>query len=196
MTPKEFRIVLDDLGLKSNSGHTLTGADTPNAKYTMYSNWAAACEDFAIISQKYIVCGYLFDYERKTIDQYKKIAVLFNKSGKIASEQGLRFAFHNHDFEFQNLEGQLPYDLLLANTDPKHVNFELDLYWIKKADKNPITYFNKHKGRFLLWHIKDMEAGSDKFFTEVGNGIIKLVRNLCCESDCRYATFLRRTRCM
>jgi len=172
MSPKEFRIVLDDLGLKTNSGHTLTGANTPKASYTMYSNWAAACEDFASIGQKYIVCGYLFDYERKNLDQYRKIADLFNKSGKIASEHGIKFAYHNHDFEFENLEGQLPYDLLLANTDPNYVNFELDLYWIKKAGKDPLTYFKNHKGRFPLWHIKDMEAGSDKFFTEVGNGII------------------------
>lgn len=172
MTPKEFRKVIDDLGLKTHSGHTNTGADKPKAKYTMYSDWAAACEDFATIGQKYIVCGYLFDFERKSIDQYKRIADLFNKSGRIASDHGLKFAYHNHDFEFQTLEGQLPYDLLLANTDPQYVNYELDLYWIKKAEKDPLAYFKNHKGRFPLWHIKDMEAGPEKFFTEVGNGII------------------------
>ena len=68
-------------------------------------------------------------------------------------------------------DGKLPYDLLLA-TDPKLVKMELDLYWVTKAGRDPLTLFKQHPGRFPLWHVKDMDRTEKKFFTEVGNGSI------------------------
>ena len=78
--------------------------------------------------------------------------------GVRCNAKGLRFGYHNHDREFSTqLEGQTIYDFMLANTDPKKVMFQLDLYWCVMGGKNPVDYFNKYPGRFELWHIKDKE---------------------------------------
>ena len=172
MTPSDYKKVLDDLGLVMNSGHTLTGSMNPKQTRTMINNWEAACEDAAAMNQKHFVCAWLAPDERNTIDKYKELAELFNKCGEKAKEYGIGFAFHNHDFEFFEIDGIVPYDVLLAETDASLVNYELDLYWIIKAGKDPLKYFEKYPGRFPLWHVKDMEDTDEKFFTEVGNGTI------------------------
>ncbi|MFV1979998.1 MAG: sugar phosphate isomerase/epimerase family protein, partial [Rhodothermia bacterium] len=83
---------------------------------------------------------------------------------------GIRFAYHNHDFEFADLEGQVPYDLLLERTEPDFVAMEIDLYWIRAVGHEPLPYFEQYPGRFKLCHVKDMDlAGA---MTEVGSGII------------------------
>lgn len=172
MPLSEFKMVLSDLGLTMKSGHTLTGNHKKDQTRTMINNWDAACEDFANVGMNYIVLAYLFDFERKSIDDYKKIIDLLNTSGEIAKKHGLTMAYHNHDFEFMTLENQVPYDLMLAQTDASIVKYELDLYWVRKAEKDAVAYFQKNPGRFPLWHVKDMENSPEKFFTEVGNGVI------------------------
>lgn len=172
MAPIEFKKVLGNLGLKMKSGHTLTGNQDPKATHTMSNQWEAVCEDAATMGQKSIICGYFFDDERKTIDDYKKHAELFNRCGEKANEYGLAFGHHNHDFEFIPIDGQIPYDILLNESDPDKVKFELDLYWIRKGNADYKEYFAKHPGRFPWWHIKDMDASEEQFFTEVGNGVI------------------------
>lgn len=172
MSLEEFKLVLNDLGLTMNSGHTLTGNMKKEQTRTMINNWDAACEDFSNIGMKSIVLAYLFDFERKTLSDYNKIIELLNKCGEIAHVYGLQMAYHNHDFEFMNLEGKIPYDVMLEETDRNLVKYELDLYWVAKANKDAVTYFNNHPGRFPLWHVKDMDNTPDKFFTEVGKGVI------------------------
>lgn len=172
MKVAEFKMVLADLGLTMNSGHTLTGNHKKDQTRTMVNQWEAACEDFANVGMKSIVLAYLFDYERKKIDDYHYISDLLNKCGETAKKHGLQMAYHNHDFEFMPLEGMTPYDVMLAETDKDLVKYELDLYWVKKANKEAATYFKNHSGRFPLWHVKDMDNTPDKFFTEVGNGVI------------------------
>jgi sugar phosphate isomerase/epimerase len=81
-------------------------------------------------------------------------------------------AYHNHDFEFAAIGGTVPYDLILAGTDPRTVQMEMDLYWVTKAGLNPVSLFEKHPGRFPLVHVKDMDNTPRKFFTEVGRGVI------------------------
>lgn len=172
MSPKEFKSTLNGLGLDMRCGHVSTGAEDKSLKRTLIGgDWEGACSDFANVGQTHIVMPYLQDFERKGIDDYKRLIDLLNTSGEVASKYGLKFGYHNHDFEFKMLDGELPYDLLLKGTDPKYVNFELDLYWIKFAGKDPFDYFEKHPGRFMLWHVKDMDA-RDKYFSEVGNGVI------------------------
>ncbi len=124
------------------------------------------------IGHEYVVCPYLDASERKTLDQYRQHAALFNKAGQACREVGLQFAYHNHDFEFVTMDGKMPFDLLLAETDPKLVKIELDLYWITRAGHDPLAYFDKHPGRFALFHVKDMDNTPKKFFTEVGRGTI------------------------
>lgn len=169
---ENFKMILEDLGLKMYSGHTATGIGAGKDSYNMSNNWEAVCEDAAFMGQKYIVCGWFSPDERKTIDDYKRFAQLFNKCGEKAKEYGLQFCHHNHDFEFLPLGGLVPYDILLNETDKNLVKFELDHYWTQKANVDSIQLMNKHKGRFPLWHIKDMDNTPSKSFTEVGSGII------------------------
>ena len=171
-TVKQFANILNRIGLKMISSHTLIGQHAPQQKNTMINNWEAACADAAEIGQSYIVCAYLFDFERKGIDDYKKHAELFNRCGEIAKQYKIQLAYHNHDFEFLNLDGEIPFDVLLAETEKDLLHFELDLYWIKKAGKDTEAYFLKAPGRYPLWHVKDMDNSPEQYFTEVGRGII------------------------
>ena len=90
----------------------------------------------------------LFDeFERKSIDQYKELCELFVKCGEVAQKSGIQFCYHNHEFEFVELEGQIPMDIILSNTDAFNVKLELDIYWTRFADINPIKFFNDNRGR-------------------------------------------------
>lgn len=172
MAPSEFKKVLADLGMTMQSCHVKTGNENPQQKRTMTNDWEGFCADNVEVGAKSVVCGYFHEGERKSIDDYKRHADLFNKCGEIAKKHGLNFAHHNHDFEFFELDGQVPYDLLLSQTDPNLVSFELDHYWTTKAGVKSLDYIDKHPGRFPIWHIKDMDDTKEQFFTEVGSGII------------------------
>jgi len=171
-TAKEFKALLKGLGLTPVSGHYGAGVERKDVKGTLSNDWRRAMEDAAELGQKYANCAYLTPNERKSIDDYKRYADLFNKSGEIAKEFGIQFGYHNHDFEFQKLDGEIPYDIITGKTDPKLVKLELDLYWAVRAGLDPVELFKKHPGRFPLWHVKDMEKGPDKAFAEVGTGSI------------------------
>lgn len=172
MKPKDFQTMCYQRGLKIISGHVTTGFNTPQKQRTMVRNWGAALDDFSKIDQDFVVLSYLNEIERKTIDDYKRIADLLNECGEQSRKRGIRMTYHNHDFEFITLDGQTPYDVLLENTDPKFVTFQMDIYWAYKVGVDPVTYFEKYPGRFELWHVKDMDATDEKYFTEVGNGVI------------------------
>ena len=105
---------------------------------------------------------------RKTLDDYKRVGEAFTRVGAQARAAGLRFAYHNHAFEFAPLEGRVPYDVLLESTDPAMVEFELDLYWITDGGGDPLAYFRRWPGRFPLVHIKDKAA--DGKMVDVGAG--------------------------
>lgn len=171
-TKENFKMILRDMDLKMHSGHTATGIGMGKDSYNMSNNWEAVCEDAAYMEQKYIVCGWFPPDERKTVDNYKQFAQLFNKCGEKAKEYGLQFCHHNHDFEFVPINGAIPYDILLMETDKTLVKFELDQYWAKKADVNVKKLIKNNPGRFPLFHIKDMDNTAEKAFTEVGTGII------------------------
>lgn len=172
MSPAEFKKMLDDNGLKMRSGHIMTGRTMPEVKRTLSNDWEAALEDFKNVGQEAVFCGYFMPEERKSLDDYKQIAELFNKCGEKAKEYGLLFGHHNHDFEFEPIDGQSPMDILFKETDPDKVFFELDLYWTKKAGQDSISLFEKYPGRFPYWHVKDMNNEQEQFFAEVGSGII------------------------
>jgi sugar phosphate isomerase/epimerase len=124
------------------------------------------------IGHKYLLVAWLRPEERKSLDDYRRHADLFNEAGAALRREGLLFAYHNHDFEFAPLEGQVPYDLLLERTDPNVVKLEMDLYWTVKGGARPVEYFERHPGRFHLLHVKDMDATPRRFFADVGRGRI------------------------
>lgn len=171
IAPLEFKKILDDLELSMPSGHTQTGLNVPDQVGTMTNNFDQVCEHAASIGQEAIINGWYQQSRFSTIDEVKKLIDLYNKCGATAKKHGVVFAHHNHDFEFKELEGTSTYELMLKESS-EDVKFELDLYWIKKAGKDPLAYFDKYPGKFPYWHVKDMDDTPEQFFTEVGKGVI------------------------
>jgi len=169
---REIKQITEDLGMQVRSAHVGTGLLNPTYVGSLTNNWKQVIEDAALLEQEYLVLAYLQADERKTIDDYKKICDLLNKCGEMAKNAGIQLAYHNHAFEFEVLEGIVPYDFMLEACDKGLVQFEMDMYWMKRAKKDPLTYFKQHSGRFPLWHVKDMSADEDQFFASVGDGII------------------------
>jgi len=182
MKPKEFATMVEDMGMKLRSSHVLPGTQLPEEAplppdFLTLTNGLQQLVDMAAESgQNYLTCAFMFPSEHKTLDQYRRMIELFNRAGEACKKAGLNFAYHNHDFEFETLEGQRPYDLMLAQTDKDLVGMELDLYWATKSGNDPVALFEKHPGRFPMWHVKDMDNTDKKFFTEVGNGTIDFKR--------------------
>lgn len=169
-TRTEFQNILRNVGLEVISSHHTTGI-VHNDKGTLLNDWEKSVEDLHYIGSKFMVCSYLFEEER-TVENYKKIPELLNKSGAVTERAGIDFAYHNHDFEFEKFDTtKTVYDFILDNTSSDLVKMELDLYWIAKAGFDPLSYFEKYPGRFPLWHVKDMKAGT-KDFAEIGKGTI------------------------
>jgi sugar phosphate isomerase/epimerase len=171
---KGFSSLLKQNGLIIPSSHYRLGQENTNGivKGTMLYEWDKAVDDAAEAGIKYMVCAYLSAVERGGLDHYKYIAEQLNKAAERCKKAGIQMCYHNHDFEFEKLEGQFPYDVLLDNTDKDLVKMEMDIYWIFKAGQDPVALFNKHPRRFPLWHVKDMDNTPQKAFTEVGNGVI------------------------
>lgn len=175
LSPIEFQKKVQNLGMKVVSTHISTGYKEPVSDALSaahlgqnFEKFADACAEAGLA---YIVCPYLAEDERKNIDDYKRKAELFNRSGAICKERGITFCYHNHAFEFEKIDNQIPFDVLMEHTDPALVYFELDLFWITKAGFKAEEYINKYPGRYRLYHVKDMSA-TDKVFAPVGTGII------------------------
>ena len=168
-TAAEFKAIVDNVGIKVISSHHTSGI-VMKGKGTLTDGWDKAVEDLHFLGAEYMVCSFLFPKER-TPEVYKTLPELLNKSGEKTKAAGIQFGYHNHDFEFEKLDDTLVYDFLISNTSSDLVKMEMDLYWISKAGQDPLAYFDKYPGRFPLWHVKDMEAGTHGI-TEVGNGEI------------------------
>ena len=169
----EFKTILANTGIKVLSSHHTTGIAT-KSKGTLSDGWDKAIEDIHALGAEYMVCAYLMPNER-TPEIYKSLPAMFEKAATATKAAGIQFAYHNHDFEFEKLDDTLVYDFLIKNTSADLVKMEMDLYWISKAGYDPVQYFDKYPGRFHMWHVKDMEAGT-KAITEVGNGTIDFDR--------------------
>jgi sugar phosphate isomerase/epimerase len=161
----EYIEFVNGLGMKTVSGHYGLNQITGDT-------WKKAVEDAQKHDQAYMVLPYLNAEDRTSIDDYKKICEQVNKAGEVCNEAGVRFGYHNHDFEFQELEGQIPYDVMLSEIDPKNCGMEMDLYWVVRAGHDPVKYFEQHPGRFEQWHVKDMDKTDGARNADVGSGSI------------------------
>lgn len=171
--PNEFASILKDLGLKMPSTHIITGRKQPEVKGSMYNGWEKMIEDSKIVGCDYLVCPWIHPEEYKTLDEVYELCDFFNTKAEQAQKAGLKFAYHNHEFEFRNeFIGKKVYEILLERCDPKLVQFEMDLYWVTKGDQNPLKYFEKYPGRFVMWHVKDMDKSDRSLNAEVGSGQI------------------------
>src|SRR5260370_781090 len=149
-TPQEVRATLEKNSLAAPSAHF--GYDVVEQK------WSETLDTAHTIGHKFVVCPWIDVKQRAEPDGWKRAAELFNRAGEAAQKAGIQFAYHNHAFEFEPSEAlgsKLPYDFLLAETDPKLVKMEMDLCWITVGGHDPFEYFNRYPGHFALVHAKD-----------------------------------------
>ncbi len=146
MTNIEFKKLMDDLGMKIVSSHCDINKD--------FERKAA---EAAAIGMNYLICPHVGP--QKSIDDFKRFADTFNQRGEICKKNGLRFAYHNHDYSFKPVDGQLPQDVMMQGTNKDLVDFEMDIYWVVNAGQDPEAWFKKYPDRFRLSHIKDRMKG-------------------------------------
>jgi sugar phosphate isomerase/epimerase len=110
----------------------------------------------------------------QTLDQVKRNIELMNQAGELCGEQGVMFGYHNHNWEFVPLEGVVPYDIMLQQTDSDKVTFQMDAYWVTKGGGDLFAYLSRFPGRFSTCHMKDIDDQGD--FADVGDGLIDFPR--------------------
>lgn len=160
MEPKEIKSFLGDMGVKLVSTHFDFRKDL--AKSIDMANGAGL---------SYLLCPYIGP--QKSMDDWKRIADDFNKTGEQVRKGGLKFGYHNHDYSFKPLDGQIPQEYLLANTDPQNVMFELDLCWIEAAGQDAAQHLKKYGKRYELCHIKDFNKVDGKVVqADLGKGVV------------------------
>lgn len=158
--PKEFGRIVRRTGMELLSTHN---AIRPDNEDKMIADAAEA-------GLRYLILPSLPSEWSDSPSSYRKTAEYMNRLGEKCRKAGLIFGFHNHRIEFADMAGETPYDILLQNTDPELVIFEIDLAWITAAGKDPLDYFKKYPGRFEVWHMKDLTP--DKQDATLGEGII------------------------
>lgn len=157
-TPKEFKRILEDLGMKMLSGHTVLKGSFWNEKNNDFKDeWKYTIEDAAFMGQKFVVSPWLEESLRKNYDKLVQFTEVFNKSGELCQKHGMKFGYHNHWFEFsEKLNGQDIFDIIMKNTDPDKVVIQLDMGNMYVAGAHAIDILNKYPGRFETIHVKDM----------------------------------------
>jgi sugar phosphate isomerase/epimerase len=173
-TPADFKKVAADTGLEILSSHTQV-----EAKGITLENAKKMAEDHAVLGVKYCVQPWI-NAEDRNIESYKKMVADWNKVGAIMKENGIKFGYHNHNFEFNTINGIVPYfDIFLKEMDKDLITMEIDLFWVTKAGHNPVDIFNKYPGRFELFHLKDGYTAETPFFepksvdmAPVGTGLV------------------------
>jgi sugar phosphate isomerase/epimerase len=175
MPAKEFVQRLRDLKLTTPSGHYDLNryAGTPVEDLTKYVD--QCIQGAKVLGQSYITWP-LLDADFRTIEKFKAVAERLNLVGAQVKKAGLTLAYHNHDFEFVEQNGQIGYDIIIKGTDPALVKLQMDLYWIARGSKlSPNEWFKRAPGRFEMWHVKDMHKTS-RDYTELGNGTIDFTK--------------------
>src|SRR5215831_9303065 len=166
----DFKKLLDDLGLKMHSGHTVMNKQHWDENKKEFTDaWKWTVDDAATVGQRYVISPWLDESYRKTYDDLKRYMEVFNKSGELCKKSGMKFGYHNHDFEFsQELNGKKVFDIILENTDPSLVAQQLDIGNMYHAGGRALDIIQQYPGRFELMHVKD-EIKTDKA-GEMGGG--------------------------
>lgn len=166
LSPGEMRRHLLNAGLDAPSAHI--------GYQDFAANASAVVEHAVAMGHTFVVIPAVPDNERATLDDYRRHAENFNRWAEACGSAGLRFGYHNHSFEFEQIEGQVPYDLLLSGSDPERVEMELDLAWARGGNADPLAYFEAWPGRFPLIHIKDLDSAGNE--ADIGTGDVGFAR--------------------
>ena len=161
--PKEFRKILDDLGLNMISGHTVFNRSHWDETTQDFSDsWRKLVDDAAILGQKYVVSPSMDMTMRNEYDDFKRYMDIFNKCGELCNKQGMKFGYHNHEFEFnESLNGQTLFDIMMTSMDPKLVVVQLDIGNLYNGGAVAIDVVKKYPGRFENLHVKDEIKSTD-----------------------------------
>lgn len=160
-SPRAVRMTLDGLGLRAPSMHTDLGGLS-----TLDETLEAAQE----VGHEYVVVAWIPPQDRTELDDYRRIADTLNRAGERAARAGLQLAFHNHDYVYERMDGEVPYDVLLEECDADLVAMQADLFWMRKGGVDPVDYFRAWPGRFPSCHVKDMSAAGE--MVAVGDGVM------------------------
>lgn len=165
------------------AGHGLTAPSAHVPFTALGDEWSATLDDAATAGHGFVTVPSIPGSARRSLDDWMRIAEVFNEGGRAARAAGLRFAYHNHDFEFTpidglNADGRVPFDLLLAETDPDLVEFQLDVYWMTRAGHDVIDAMTRHPRRFTMLHLKDSAGPPDHRMVDVGAGTLDFARIL------------------
>ena len=177
----EFKKVLDDLGLKMPSGHTVMNAGHwDDSKKDFTDAWKYTVDDAVTVGQQYVISPWLDESLRKDYDGLLRWLDVFNKSGELCKKAGMKFGYHNHNFEISTkINGQQLYDIIIAHTDPSLVAQQIDIGNMYGVGGRALDIIKKYPGRFELMHVKDeiksskqgeMEDGYES--TVLGKGVI------------------------
>lgn len=163
-SPRRVRRSLEQHGLAAPSAHVTLE--------TIEDEWREGLEAATEVGHRWLVLPWIDAARRATLDQWRSLAALLNRAGAVARDAGIRLAYHNHDYELAPIDGVVPFDLLLTETDPAVVGFEMDIYWVTKGGREPLQYLQQHPGRFELTHLKDSAGPPEHRMVDVGAGII------------------------
>jgi sugar phosphate isomerase/epimerase len=165
LAAKEMKKICADLGMTLRSGHV-----------HIDEQWQQTMNEAAESGQEYLICSTMPTNGQK-IDNYKKVADVFNRAGEDCKKLGIKFGYHNHDYEFESENGKILYDVLVEHTEAGLVHMEMDLGWVIAAGKDPLAYFKNYPRRFPLWHLKDMDVAK-KHSVEFGKGQLDIAAML------------------
>ena len=168
MEPQEFKDYLDELGLTMVSTHC-----------NIDQNFEQKAKQASDIGMEYLICPYIGAQDSK--EAWQGVVDKFNARGQTCADNGIRFAYHNHGYSFENVYGIVPQDFMMENTNDM-VDYEMDIYWVVTGGADPVEYLNKYPGKWRLCHVKDREKGADPGESEasvdLGTGSIDFAKVL------------------
>lgn len=177
-SPVEFKKVLDSLGLKMISGHTVMGKQHWDETRKDFSDsWKQTIDDAAVLEQKYVVSPSMDETMRNNYDDFKRYMDIFNKCGELCKRRGMKFGYHNHDFEFsEKLKNEKLFDIIMKSINPELVVIQLDIGNMYNGGAVAMDVVKQYPGRFENLHVKDeilSSGGNEKYeSTIIGKGIV------------------------
>ena len=167
---KEFKSILEDLGLSTTSGH-YGFTDYFEASSEALTRYVDSCIEAAHTFESPYLTWPFVNPEYRNGDGFKRLSALLNQIGEQLAKANLGFAYHNHGYEFENWTGETGFEILMKNTDPELVKLQMDMYWVVHSGQTPQKLIEAQPGRFVMWHIKDMDKVT-RDYTELGKGSI------------------------
>lgn len=183
-SPQDFRKLLDDLGMQMPSGHTVMGKHHwDDGKNDFSDSWKYTVEDAAVLGQRWVISPSMDNSMRSKYEDFRKYMDVFNKCGELCNRLGMKFGYHNHDFEFsEKLNGEKLFDIMMKSLDPSLVAMQLDTGNLYNGGGIAVDVMNQYPGRFEIIHVKDeieSTSGHEKYESALlGSGIVNIQKVL------------------